>query len=83
MTLAAAMLAWIPFVYPISLPTSARLWMFPPLALCIAFVYKATRARSADTLLRGSLLTFVNIVVGMWVIALGVYGVHALVLWLG
>lgn len=78
-----AMLAWIPFVYPIALPPSARLWMFPPLALCIALVYRATRARATDTLLRGALLTFVNIVVGMWAIALAVYGTHALMLWLG
>ena len=76
------LLAWLPLLHPIELPTSARLWMFPPLALCIALVYRATRARSEDQLLRGSFVTFVNIVVGMWLIAIGAYAVHALALWL-
>jgi len=77
-----ALLAWVPFIHPLVLPSSARLWMFPPLALCIALVYRAARARTDDALLRRALITFVNIVVGMWLIALAVYGIHALVLWL-
>lgn len=76
----ADLLAWAPFVNPITLPTSARLWMFPPLALFIAMVYRASRARSTDGMLRGTLITFANIVVGMWLIAIGVYVVHMLAL---
>ncbi len=82
MSLLTGLLAWIPLLHPIALPTSARLWMFPPLALCIAVVYRATRARTQDRLLRGSLITFVNIVIGMWLIALAAYLVHAIALWL-
>ncbi len=76
------LLAWTPFIHPLVLPSSARLWMFPPLALCIALVYRAARAPSTEKLLRRSSITFINIVVGMWSIALAVYGIHALVLWL-
>ena len=75
-------LAWMPLLHPIELPTSARLWMFPPLALCIAVVYRATRARSDESLMRGSMITFVNIVIGMWLIAIGAYAIHAIALWL-
>lgn len=82
MNLLASALAWMPLLHPIALPTSARLWMFPPLALCIAIVYRATRARAQDQLFRGSLITFVNIVIGMWLIALAAYLVHAIALWL-
>jgi len=76
----AALLAWVPFVHPLDLPTSARLWMFPPLAFCVALVYRATRARSPDGIWKPTLITFVNIVVGMWLIAVAVYGAHQIIL---
>lgn len=74
------MLAWVPFVYPIKLPAGARLWTFLPLALCVAVVYRATRAKRPDELIRRTPLTFLSIVGGMWAIALAAYGVHQLVL---
>lgn len=67
------MLGWIPFLNPVELPDGARLWMFLPLAACIAVVYRVTRARTAAELPRATVWTFVNIVVGMWAIALGAY----------
>jgi hypothetical protein len=78
---AGMMLAQL-FVRPLDLPYAARLWMFFPLVLCIAAVYRATRARSATELLRPTLITFMNIVVGMCLIALAAYLVHQFVLWM-
>ncbi len=72
------LLAWI-FVHPLKLPAGARLWMFPPLALCVALVYRATRAASARELPRSTAITFVNIVLAMTAIALGFYGLHEVV----
>lgn len=70
------------FVHPLKLPEGSRLWMFLPLAACIAVVYRATRARSLAGLGRATLVTFVNIVLGMVLIALAAYALHRLVLWL-
>lgn len=69
---------WIPILHawPWPLPNSARLWLFLPLALCIATVYRATRARTVYDLPKGILLTFVNIVVGMSAIAIGLYVIY-------
>ena len=76
------LLAWTLFIHPIALPAGARLWTFLPLAFSVALVYRATRARSAAALPRAVIITFVNIVVGMALIALAAYGLHMLVLWL-
>jgi hypothetical protein len=70
---AGVLLAWVPFLNPIKLPSGARLWMFLPLALCIALVYRATRARSLEKLPRATLVTFVNISLGMIAIAAAFY----------
>lgn len=68
---------WIPFIHPInSIPPSARLWMFFPLAAAVATVYRATRAASVADLPARTVRTFINIVIGMWLIALGAYAVH-------
>lgn len=72
----AALLGWVPFLNPVKLPVGARLWMFLPLALCIALVYRATRARSLKKLVWGTLITFVNISIGMIAIALAFYLVN-------
>jgi NAD/NADP transhydrogenase beta subunit len=69
-------LAYIPFVNPIRMPQNARLLMFFPLALCVAAVYRATRARSARELPRPTLITFFHIVVGMAAIAVAFLLVH-------
>lgn len=75
-----SVLAWVPFIDPVALPIWLRLWMFPPLAIAIAVVYRVTRARDTAGLLRGSIFTTINIILGMWAIAIGVYLMHALVL---
>ena len=75
MTLISLWLAFIPFVNPIPFPVWERLWMFLPLALCVSIVYRATRARRVDDLLRPTLVTFVNVVLGMVAIAVGLYAV--------
>jgi len=77
---AATLLAWIPFIHPLPLPDGARLWMFLPLAACVAVVYRTTRARTARELPKATLRTFINIVVGMCLIAIAAYLVHAAVL---
>lgn len=68
------------FVHPIELPYSLRLWMFFPLALMIATVYRATRAHSPRELLVPTIVTFLQIVAGMFAIAIGFWLVHQLVL---
>jgi hypothetical protein len=70
------LLAWIPFIHPLPLPDGARLWMFLPLAACVAVVYRATRARTARELPRATVRTFINIVVGMCLIAIAAYVIH-------
>lgn len=80
MILSPALLAWIPFLHPITMPTSSRLWMFFPLAAAVAVVYRATRAERVADLPKATARTFINIVVGMWLIALAAYGVHMAVL---
>ncbi|MGD8451247.1 MAG: hypothetical protein PVJ57_05460 [Phycisphaerae bacterium] len=71
-----SLLAWIPFVHPLKLPPGARLWMVLPLVLCVAVVYRATRARSVRDLPKATVWTFVNIIVGMVAIAVAFYLVH-------
>lgn len=68
---------WIPLIHPINaIPTSARLWMFFPLAAAVATVYRATRATAVTDLPARTVKTFINIVIGMWLIALAAYGIH-------
>jgi hypothetical protein len=77
MSMSVLLATWIPFIHPInSMPPSARLWMFFPLAAAVATVYRATRAASFGDLPARTVRTFINIVIGMWLIALGAYGVH-------
>lgn len=64
------------FVTPLTLPTALKLWMFLPLALCVALVYRATRARTPGDLPRATLITFLSIVAGMVAIAAGAYVLH-------
>lgn len=68
------------FLHPVELPYAMRLWMFFPLALCIATVYRATRAESPRELPLPTLITFAQIVGGMFAIAGGFYLLHQLVL---
>ena len=74
------LLGWLPFVHPIELPPAARLWMFLPLAACVAVVYRATRARSVHELPWATVKTFANIVVGMCLIAVVAYVIHQTVI---
>ncbi len=69
-------LGWL-FVSPLKLPAGARLWMMLPLVACVALVYRATRARDVRRMPRATVLTFVNIVVGMALIAVAFYLVHS------
>ena len=76
----AEFLAWIPFIHPLTLPAGARLWMFLPLAACVAVVYRATRARTVQELPFATVKTFINIVIGMIAIAIAAYALHMIVL---
>jgi hypothetical protein len=64
------------FVQPLNLPHGARLWMMLPLVACVAAVYRASRARHPREMPKATVLTFVNIVIGMMAIAVGFYLVH-------
>ncbi|QOJ15007.1 MAG: hypothetical protein HRU75_10270 [Planctomycetia bacterium] len=77
---AANLVAWAPFVNPLKLPPGTRLWLVLPLLLCVAIVYRVTRAQSAAGLVRPTLTTFLNILIGMVLIAAGAYAAHELVL---
>lgn len=68
------------FIKPIKLFPGGRLWMFLPLALCVALVYRATRSRTVDELPKSTAHTFVNIVLGMALVAVGFYVLHEVVL---
>jgi hypothetical protein len=57
-----------------------HLALFLPLALCIAIVYRATRARRARELLWPTVVTFLNITVGMAAIAVAFYVVYEIVI---
>lgn len=74
------LLAYFPFITPLKLPSGARLWLFLPLALCVATVYRATRARSPRGMLWPTLTAFANIVIGMALIALALFIAHEVVL---
>ncbi|MCG3126554.1 MAG: hypothetical protein CHACPFDD_01401 [Phycisphaerae bacterium] len=71
---------WIPFVNPIPVRPGVRLLMLLPLALCVAVVYRAIRARTLRGLPWYALLTFLNIVGGMALLAIGFYVLHEFVL---
>ncbi len=68
-------LAW-PLLNPLHLPAGARLWLMLPLVACVATVYRATRVRTPSNMLRATVITFVNIVVGMTLIAVAFYVAH-------
>ena len=80
MTWATLMPVGLLFLEPLKLPAHGRLWMFLPLALCIAVVYRATRTREPRRMVRATLITFANIVVGMSLIAIAFYVAHEIVL---
>lgn len=78
----SVLLAYLPFLHawPAAFSGRAQLLMFLPLALCIALVYRATRARRAADLPRGVVITFFNIVIGMAAIAIGMHLVYEFVI---
>ena len=80
------MIAWIAvlpqamiFVNPLPFPAWARLWMLLPLVACVAAVYRATRSRNVGEMPRATVFTFINIVVGMGLIAVAFYVVTEVV----
>ncbi len=50
--------------------------MMLPLVACVALVYRATRARGVRDMPRATVVTFINTVVGMALIAVAFYLVH-------
>lgn len=80
MTAALATTVAMLFVHPLDLPAGSRLWMFLPLAFCVALVYRATRARQPADMPWATLRTFAAMVIGMVSIAAGFYIAHQIVL---
>lgn len=74
---------WIPFINPIPVRPGVRLLMLLPLALCVAVVYRAIRARTLRGLPWYTMVTFLNIVGGMALLAVGFYVLHEFVLQFG
>lgn len=75
MQFSSLLIGAIPLLEPLHLPFN-RLWMFPPLVLCVALVYRATRARRVEELLLPTLRTFFNIMLGMVALAVAFYFIH-------
>jgi hypothetical protein len=75
---ATTLLAGWLFLHPVDLPNSARLWMLLPLVACVATVYRATRARTVAEMPAATVISFVQIIVGMAAIALAFYLAHVI-----
>lgn len=73
---------WLPIfhAWPWSFSPWARLLSFFPLVFCIAVVYRATRVRRAEELPTGVFLTFMNMVLFMGGITVGLYLLYMLLL---
>lgn len=80
MSLAAMLMLATLFLEPLNLPPKARLWLFFPLVLCIAIVYRATRARTAAELPLPVLRIFFNTSAAMIALAAGFYILHQIVI---
>ncbi len=74
--------AWLGFIFitPLKLPPGGRLWMFFPLALAVAVVYRATRSRTPRELPLPTLVNFLQIALGMIAIAVAFYLLDMVVL---
>ena len=68
------------FLEPLNLPPKARLWLFFPLVLCIAVVYRASRARTAAELPWPVLRIFFNTSAAMVALAAGFFILHQIVI---
>ncbi len=79
MTLAALFPLALIFVNPLPFPDGLRLWMMLPLVACVATVYRATRVRTVSEIPRATIINFLNITVGMILIAAAFYALHAIV----
>ena len=66
------------FVHPLKLPPGGRLFLFFPLALCIAIVYRVTRAERVGDLPWPSFKNFLGIVLARWALALAFFAAHQL-----
>jgi hypothetical protein len=75
MFLASLLATYIPILHAFPWPVTSvtRLVMFFPLVLAVAIVYRTTRIQRVEDLPKGAAITFVNIVVGMFAIALGLW----------
>jgi hypothetical protein len=76
------LLMWIPIwhAWPWSFSPGARLLSFFPLVLCIAIVYRATRVRHVEELPKGVVITFLNMVLFMGGITVGLYLLYGFLL---
>ncbi len=74
---------YIPILHawPWPITPAGKLWLFLPLVMCVAVVYRATRSRTVRHLPWDTLVTFINIVVGMCVIAIAFYVTYEVVIY--
>lgn len=73
---------WIPVLHawPWAFTPWVRLLSFFPLVLCIAIVYRATRVRRVEELPRGVAITFMNMVLFMGGLTVGLYVLYGVLL---
>lgn len=75
----SSLIAWRPFLDPITLPDGAWWLTLVPLSLLISIVYKAVRVRTMDRYVINVIVMTVQIIVSMVLLSVGA---HLFVLWI-
>ena len=66
------------FTVPIEVTGLMRMILLAPLALSIAIVYKTTKLENLDDILPATLALWVTIIVGMYAVGVGLWGLFHL-----
>ncbi len=64
------------FITPVSLTGWQQLLLLLPLCLAVSIVYKTTKIENLRELPIAALISWVTIVLGMFAVGLGLYGLH-------
>ncbi len=68
------MLSW--FITPVPLTGWQQLFLLLPLCLSVSVVYKTAKLENLREIPVASAITWVTIVMGMFAVGLGLYGLH-------